>query len=741
MNNVTRNKYLLILESPSKISYVEKIVGDEYQVIATCGHICNIEGLIGIDIKNNFEPKYTIIPQKRSYVKYLRSIIIQYDKDKIYIGTDDDSEGNKIAYDICVMFDLPLPTTKRIIFHEVTSSVIKEALNNPSIVNLDSVKSQQVRQILDILIGYKISPTIWKYMKGGMEKSLSVGRCQSVALKLIYENYQEGNSEVCPSLRSGKLEKLLRLSPPVFSRVISEMKYKTVASFLNFPYTTEFELSKKFVNKIDVYEFLELSRSFNHEIIIYEKKLLKKRPPQPFNTASLLQKFGSSPKTTMKLLQELYQEGLVTYIRTESHKYSSEFLVEIKSFLIDKFKNEDYVGDFKEIVNSNGKLPHEAIRVTNVKLGSINGERQLIKLYKLIYDNTIESCMSESTYNSYEVSISAPLGCNYLKTFEEPLFCGFNYKRSVENLPALRRLKCIKKISFNHIECVEILENLHQNYSECGLIKKLEELGIGRPSTYATFGDIIINRGYVKLENIDGTKVSYVCLKLQDDAIKEEILTKIVGCQKNKMVIQEIGIKCVKFLIDNFNDLFDYDYSKNIELKLEDIKRDSTLWWLLCDETNKTIDRLIKKIPKEEINTREKTGSDNRISLLGYHEDKAVNMKSGRFGLYLEWNEKNYCLKDIGIEKCNITINDAIKFIDREKSDSKDEKSIRITKMKEESKTILRVIDSDISIRKGKFGPYIYVKKEGMKKPKFISTSNLNFDVLLCEKSLIYSCI
>jgi DNA topoisomerase I len=349
---VKTSKYLLILESQSKILHVEKILGKEYQAKATCGHICNIDGLNGIDINNNFEPEYKIIDSKKNHIKYIASIIKQYEKDNIFLGTDDDSEGHKVAYDVCKTFDLPLNTTKRIIFHEITASALNRSIMSPTTVNINIVKSQQVRQIIDILIGFKISPMLWKYTDHDKTKSLSVGRCQSVALKIIYANYQENIQ---------KLE--------------TEITYKTVGSFLTHPYTLECVLSHNFTTITDVKNFLVLSKLFIHEVKIGEKNLSIKHSPLPFNTASILQKSDLPPKVTMILLEQLYQEGLITYIRTESTKYSSEILSQMEIFLLGKFNNKDFVGDFTKIVNENGQLPHEAIRVTDLKVEVITGDK------------------------------------------------------------------------------------------------------------------------------------------------------------------------------------------------------------------------------------------------------------------------------------------------------------------------------------------------------------------------------
>ena len=364
---VKTGKYLIIIESQSKTSYIEKILGKEYNIIATNGHICNINGLKGIDITKNFEPTYEVISTKKNHVNFLRSIIIQYEKENIILATDDDLEGHKIAYDLCKTFDLPLLTTKRIIFHEITASALNTAISNPATVDMNIVHSQQSRQIIDILIGFKLSPLLWKYVDHEKDKLLSCGRVQSIALKLVYENYLE-------SIKKQK----------------TEMKYKTIGYFLSHPYTLAFTLNHDFVDKTEVKDFLVKSKSFNHEFKIGEKYESIKSPPLPFNTASLLQKSGLPPKITMMLLQQLYQEGLITYIRTESTKYSSEFLVIMGKHLLGRFLYNKYIGDLTKITNLNGSLPHEAIRVTNLKIESIDGDKKLINLYKLIYNNTIQ---------------------------------------------------------------------------------------------------------------------------------------------------------------------------------------------------------------------------------------------------------------------------------------------------------------------------------------------------------------
>jgi DNA topoisomerase-1 len=784
---VKSSKYLIILESPSKILYIEKILGQDYQVIATCGHICNIDGLKAIDITNNFQPKYDIISTKKSHVAHLGSIIKQYENNNILVASDDDPEGHKIAYDICQIFNLPLATTKRIIFHEITASALNHAIANPTTVSMDLVKSQQARQIIDILIGFKVTPTLWKYMKSDKTKSLSCGRCQSIALKIIYENYQESK------------------------RNETELKYKTVGYFLSHPHTIGFELNYDFIEKADVDNFLVLSKTFNNEFKINEKCLSIKGQPKPFNTASLLQKSELPPKITISLLQQLYQEGFITYPRTESTKYSSEFLSQMIKHIHGKF-GKDYVGDLTKITNLNVSLPHEGIRVTDLKVENINGDKKLVNLYKLVYNNTIESCMSESIYDSYRITITAPMSYTYTNILEVPSFLGWkaNHDKIKNDSSIINYLKHLKSnsIKYQFIDSNQILGNLHSHLSELGLIKKLEILGIGRPSTFASFGDIIIDRGYVKLQNIEGVSISCSNLKLREHVIEENQLQKVVGSQKNKLVIQEIGIDCIEFILNHFNALFDYDYSSNLELELDKIKEDSSSWFSICNETNNNIDNSITNIKiknedsfiidssnvlqftkygpvvkhinitndieylpvKKEIDMKglrsipiqntiidevnpvalsipsgEKSLTNKTLNIddlveyktsyLGNYQEKPLKLKIGKFGPYLEWNTKNFSIKDIGKELCNIKIDDAIKFIEKDI----DQENIRNTKMPEKSKTILRVIDINTSIRKGKFGHYIYHKTVSMKKPRFISVSNFNIDILTCEKKIIYN--
>jgi DNA topoisomerase-1 len=700
------NKYLIIVESPSKIHSIESYLGEEYKVIASNGHLRDMKSFK--DLEN---PIYKNIDSKKDTICFMQSIIKKYDENDIIIGTDRDNEGEKIAYDICIIFGLNPETTKRIIFNEITKNALCNAIKIPSLINMNIVKCQQARQIVDILIGHKLSPLLWKYIYHEKAKNFSAGRCQTSALALIYDNEKKAET------------------------TITEKKYKTVGHFFEYPSTLEFNLSFDFTEIDDIRHFLELSKTHNHEIKIGVKKLRIIPSPLPFNTVSLIEKSTYSPKQTMDLAQKLYQEGYITYMRTES-----------------KSKEND---DF----------PHEAIRVTNIKLPLINVlDPLLLNLYKIIYRNTIESSMPDVEYDTYELTISAPLNNYYTHIMTKGHF--------------LTKIQYLKSniVKYQYITSQLFESSQHLHYTECSLIKKLEELSIGRPSTYVNYSDIIIKKGYVKLKDLNGHKEDCTDFYLRNDLLEEKMNVKTFGYEKNKLIIQDTGILCIEFLLKHFGNIFDYSYTKNLEIKLDSIKENSSSWTDICKLTNKDLIKRIKELKKnhnnsfniDEKHTLQFTSFgaivkcfdiDNNIdyipvkksliidmeklsnndykleellefpqSLLGSYENKPLYLRVGKFGSYLEWNDQNINIKDMDIELDKITITDAITFIEKDKIPRKG------------LNTILRVLDINTSIRKGKFGPYIYYKTNLMKKPKFINIEGM-LNVLECDKKELLSLV
>jgi DNA topoisomerase-1 len=740
--------YLLIVESPSKIKLIESFLGKEYKVIATHGHLCSLEGLKSIDTKNNFESNYTIIKDKITHINYMRSIIESYPKENIFLATDNDNEGEKIAYDICFIFNLDIAITKRIFFSSITSKALNYAILNPTLIDMNIIRIQKCRQIIDILIGFKISPLLWKHIDKG-KSSLSAGRCQSVGLKLIYENYIESKSN------------------------ITERKYKTVANFFSYPCTTKFNLNCDFKYADETKNFLEISKTFDHNLLLGKKTIVVKPPPLPFNTASLLLNSNLPPNVTMKLAQQLYQEGYITYIRTDSIKYSSEFIYIIEKFLITKYNDRKIINSFDGIKNIDCNIcSHEAIRVVDLTLINIKGDSKLKKLYDIIYNNTVQSCMSDAKYNSYNTIISAPLCHQYETVLQTPLYLGWQtyHGSKIDDSHILNFIesRTDKIVNYQFIESQISISNTHSYYTENNMISKMIHLKIGRPSTYVNFSEINLDRKYIKIGDVKGIEIDCLDFKLDNDYnIFETITKKIFNKEKNKLLIQPIGIQCIEFLIKYFNEIFENDYSKNLDLELDRIENDSS-FVNICKKTNSLINKLKKQISSEyvidkdfvllfqkfgpiikncstneyiplkkniQINMEKLIQNEYHIdeltlykqSFLGCYLEKNVSINDGEFGPFLKWNDKNYTLRDFDINLHQITIEKAIEVIETEKKPELERKN-----------NLVRYINEESSVRNGKFGLYIYYQSKFMKKPKFF-TVGPDIDALSCNKDILVS--
>ena len=759
-------KYLVIVESPSKCKKIEGFLGQEYKCIASKGHIRNISGLKSIDQKNNYKPKFSTIEEKREHIDSMKQIIKLFDKSCVILATDDDREGEAIAWHICDVFDLDILSTKRIIFREITQKAIQDAIKEPTIINTKLVDAQMARQVLDILVGYKISPTLWKLLYNNKENSLSAGRCQTPALRLVYDN----EKEKCENMKTG-LEKV----------------YKTVGSF--FPQKIQFVLNHEFLENDKVLDFLEKTKNFKHTLSIGNSRQGTHSAPSPYNTSTLLQSASSilhlSPKDTMALAQQLYQEGLITYMRTDSQKFSLGFLQEASKYIEKKYKPE-FLGDIDKIENKDESNPHEAIRITHIETDKILSEnKRLCSLYQLIWKNSIQSCMSPCNFNATTIKITAPDNHCYSRVIEIISFLG--WKRIIptnlidqdessdgdqENIQMsgsglLHYLKAVDidiPIPYDTIESKISIKNKHSHYSEASLIKKLEDFGIGRPSTFATIVDTIIERGYVKCQDIEGYKINVVDYKMYDNNIHNESTEKIFGQEKKKMAIQPIGIMTIEFLILYFDSLFSYNYTKDLEKELDEIangKREP--WYNTCDNCSKQIKASMKtltglekqvfKIDDEHVLVYEKYGPvlKTNIVINGKHEYKSVKrdihidlnklkmgqytledlleekekymgeykcddevlalyLRTGQYGPYITYGNKTETLKSIKKPYDEITFDDIIEMLNgkTKHENTKDE-------------NILRIINDNLSVRKGKYGAYVFYKRADMSKPSFLN--------------------
>lgn len=754
-------KWLVIVESPSKCAKIESFLGPDYQCIASKGHIRTIEGLKSIDMNNNYKTTYSLIPEKKDHIEAMKKIIAKFPKQYILLATDDDREGEGIAWNLCEVFEFDIATTKRIIFREITKSAILAAVKSPTIINMPLVNAYFCRQILDMIVGFKISPLLWKHVYYNKDNSLSAGRCQTPALRLVYDKEKQ--------------EKVV------------ELLYKINASF--FERNIPFELNNEFKKKEEVEDFLSESVNFPYKLSIEGVISKTSSSPKPFNTSNLLQRVSSqlhySPKETMSLCQQLYQDGHITYMRTDSMQYSEQFLKETSEYIKTEY-GEKYIGNLSKIENNDSKNPHEAIRVTHIEALSITSENpRIIQLYKLIWSNTIESCMSDYEYTTQTIIISAPREYKYKNTIENPIFLGWksiketekDKKQRQENTSSLLfYLQSLskKQITYNFIQSKVSIKGLDKHYTEATLIKELEEKGIGRPSTFASIIDTIQERGYVKRYDIEGTKYNINEYTLRGNEIEIEETDKIFGNEKNKLVIQDIGIIVCEWLITYFSDLFSYDYTKKLEEELDEIacqKQDP--WYNTCNNCKNEIDSLISSlsiqkqvykidnrheliyfkdgpviriIEKEEEKspTKKHTYISIKYGLVididklkqgNYTLDELIEipdriicnyngsdiyLKSGKYGYYIEWCDVSE--KGESSEKTNKkSIQDIInkKKINIDEIDASFINEIFEKESTSTKANIIRELSSELSIRKGKYGAYIYYKTEKMKKPEF----------------------
>ena len=729
---------LVIVESPSKCRKIEEYLGDGFRCVASCGHLRELVSLEHIDMEQGFQPTFTNIALKQKQINNLKKEI--KDAGEIIIATDDDREGEAIGWHICQLFGLDIERTKRIVFHEITRDAIQRAITKPSKINMNIIRAQHARQIMDLLVGYKITPTLWSNPTTQNKKSLSAGRCQSPALRLVYDNYKE--------------------------IIASPMKqvYKTVGYFTTLCIPFELEEKEGERNKDEIIDFLNKSTHFLHMMRCESPMKQFKFPPEPFNTSLLQQRasseLGFSPSETMKICQNLYESGYITYMRTDSKTYCNEFIGKMRKYILDTYKLDSM------FVIKEQPQAHEAIRPTNISLVELNKEEgsKERKMYKFIWKNALTSCMPPAIYNSLKTVISSPCNNEYIYKCQVPELLGWkmvDYKplKEEKHYHYLLNLKKVKAIPYKKISVISTMHNKIGHYCEARLVQQLEKCGIGRPSTFASLVDKIQDRGYVTKMNIKGTNVLCVDYDLEPDGtITESALEKEFGSETGRLVLEPVGLQVVEFLERNFIDLFDYNYTKKLEDELDRVSQGNKVWNELCGECNSQIDALLLKhstinkerkadkgeedvedveeveqveeeveqVEVEELEEQvESSKEDKSKSLvvkknkknekyLGKYLEQDIILKKGKFGLYIVWDGSNISLKtNRAID--NITIDDIIPLICREKE-------------KDDGSGSIRKISDSISIRPGKAGKadYLFFKTESMKKPSFLSIEEYN---------------
>ena len=756
----TPKKSLVIVESPSKAKTIEKYLGNRYKVMASLGHIRDLpKSKMGIDVENNYEPHYISIRGKGDVIKELRKEAKK--ADHVYLAADPDREGEAIAWHLYEVLKLKPEHTKRIVFHEITKSAILKAIEKPRNIDINLVDAQQARRILDRIVGFELSPVLWRKVK----PALSAGRVQSVAVRLIVEREREVQA------------------------FQSEASYRVTAVFL-VPDTDgklvemKAELARRIKTKAEAQKFLESCKSATFTINDISTRPLKKSPSAPFTTSTLQQeaarKLGFTVAQTMMIAQRLYESGKITYMRTDSVNLS-ELAVNSSKVVIADLMGERYVYPRHFATKTKGaQEAHEAIRPTYMENAKIEGTPQEKKLYDLIWKRTIASQMADAEVEKTTVNISIS---NESETFtatgEVVKFDGFLhvYRESIDEEAELedetRLLPPLKKGQVLQNQDIIATERFTQHpprYTEASLVRKLEELGIGRPSTYAPTISTIQQRGYVEKGEKAGEERSYNVLALQNNEITDITQVEITGAEKAKLIPTDIGTVVNDFLMEYFPNILDYNFTASVEKQFDEIAEGEKKWTailsnfyqgfhpsventLATKNAHKAGERILGQEPgsgkqvsvkigrfgpvvqigtasdseKPRFAQLKKDMSIETITLeealdlfklprtLGEYEGKTVTVGTGRFGPYIH-NNGIYVSLPKTIDPLEITLDEAIELI-QNKKDAEAKKHIK--KFEEEP---------ELEILNGRYGPYITYKGSNYKIPKDIIPQDLSLD-------------
>ena len=721
---------LVIVESPAKAKTIEKYLGKDFKVTSCYGHIRDLaKDDKSIDKENGFLPSYIPSPDKKKVIKELQSL--KKKSSKVYLATDDDREGEAIAWHLKEILKLDEDDYERIVFREITKKAVLNSLESPTKINMDLVNAQQARRVLDRLVGFEISPILWKKIKRG----LSAGRVQSVAVKFVVDRENEIS---------------------IFS---PESSFKTTAIFSinNDNFTAE--LSKRFSNKEESEKFLNECIDTTFKVKDIEKKPSKRSPSSPFTTSTLQQeasrKIGFSPSLTMSTAQRLYEAGHITYMRTDSVNLSDEALESSKSSIINNFGNDYYKRRVYKTKSDSAQEAHEAVRPTNFNNDNAGKNDTEKKLYNLIWRRTLASQMSEAQFERTVVSISNGKTETFKSSGEVMVFDGFLklYNEKTENTKLLPKLEKNSALSCIEILCKEVFTKHPPRYSEASLIKKMEDSGIGRPSTFAETVRKIKDREYVVKEERDGKIIKSKELRLLSNNISEEIKEEKTGFEKNKIYPTNMGMFVTEFLNENFNSSFmDYSFTAKTENQLDQIAYKGRNWNDMIEEFYKIFSKLSQNVPEERYQLEKELGEFDgkkmiaRVAKFGpviqigekedseegfpkyfnmsseqlirhisinealdiinqkkennslpvFEYDKgSIELKNGRYGFYVRFNDKNYKIdKEKYPEPKKITKEDAIDIVNTPVEKSKD---------------ILKEFDNGLQIRMGKYGkpPYL----------------------------------
>lgn len=741
---------LVIVESPAKAKTIGQFLGKDFAVTSSMGHIRDLEKKdFGIDIANNFTPKYIVSADKKKIVSELKKQAKE--AQTVWIASDEDREGEAIAWHLKEVLNLDEGKTRRIVFHEITKEAILNAVNHPRPIDINLVNAQQARRVLDRIVGFEVSPVLWKKVK----PSLSAGRVQSVAVRLIVEREREiFNFQSQSAFRVSAVF----LVPDATGNVV-ELKA---------------ELNKRFDTKNEAAAFLERCRTAEFTIGDIVNKPSKRSPAAPFTTSTLQQeasrKLGFSVSQTMSVAQRLYEEGKITYMRTDSVNLSSLALNTAKAKII-SLHGEKYVKIRQYKTKSKGaQEAHEAIRPTYIDQEEVGGSAQEKRLYDLIWKRTIASQMADAELERTTISIKVSNSPEVFQATGEVIrFDGFlkvytestdNEEENGDSKTLLPKVNVNQELRADSILATERFSQKPPRYTEASLVKKLEEQGIGRPSTYAPIITTIQNRGYVVREDRPGIEREYIQLALKHNKVSEKIKTENTGAEKSKLFPTDIGMIVNDFLVKYFKKIMDYNFTARVEVNLDEIADGKRIWNEVIEEFYRPFHKSVESALELSERTKgERLLGDDPVS------GKPVYVKIGRFGPVAQLGESTengekpqfasmrsgQILETITLEEAlelfklpreigeyeNKKVSVAIgrfgpyirhdnQFVSLQKEDdpySVDlERAIELIGLKREkdSKALVKTFDEEpeLKILNGRWGPYLSYKKKNFKLPK-----------------------
>ncbi len=747
-------KNLLIVESPAKAKTIEKILGSDFQVKSCFGHIRDLEKAgMGIDVEKNFKPRYIVPADKEKVVKDLKSLASK--SQEVWLATDEDREGEAISWHLCEVLGLDPKTTKRIVFHEITKPAIKEAVENPRHIDMNLVMAQQARRILDRIVGFELSPVLWRKMS--MRNNLSAGRVQSVAVRLIVEREREINAFTPVS--NFRIEGLFSADDLSGKQVVFSAE------------------GKKQNSEEDAATFLESCRGAEYTVTDVQVKPGKRSPAPPFTTSTLQQeasrKLGYGVARTMQIAQRLYENGYITYMRTDSVNLSNTALGDITNTVKGMYGEKYH--QFRKYRNKNesAQEAHEAIRPTYMSNASIP-ETDWVRLYELIWKRTMACQMADAELEKTTARINVSTNNEELTATGEVLkFEGFLkvYREDKDDdeidesaqegmLPPLNPGQVLP---LKEMKATERFTRPLPRYTEASLVKKMEELGIGRPSTYAPTISTILKRGYVEKRDKEGVIRYYSVYVLKDDKVSKRLDNETTGAEKSKLFPSDLGLVVTDFLIQYFDDIMDYSFTARIEEEFDEVADGKMKWNKMIDDfyspfkkdVEKTIETAERIKGERELGTDPESGKpvvarmgrygpmiqigvaddeekpkfakiptgqsietityDQAMDLfrmqgtMGQYEEKDISVNIGRFGPYVKWGEEFISIPK-GTDPATMNLEKAIALIDeKKKADA----------------PVGTYEGKPVTKGKGRFGPYI--KWEGM----FINVpKRYNFDKL-----------